>query len=50
MARQLVLIETREREWKLDEHTREAGREGIRQAREELRRALEQRHTQQPAA
>jgi len=34
---QLTLIETSEREWRLDEHTRTVGRRGI----EEARRALQ---------
>jgi hypothetical protein len=50
MARQLALIETRDKEWRLDEETRETGREGVRQAREALRRALEHPQQHQPAA
>lgn len=42
MARQLRLLEVREPEWKLDERTREVGREGVEQAREALRRAMQE--------
>jgi hypothetical protein len=37
-ATQLTLLDTQE--WKLDGRTREAGRQGIAQAREALRRAI----------
>ncbi|MGH9065512.1 MAG: hypothetical protein ACRDZQ_16260 [Acidimicrobiales bacterium] len=42
MERQLVLIETDERDWRLDEPTRDAGRRGIEAAREALRKAAAQ--------
>ena len=38
MGRQLVLIEERDADYKLDEHTREVARRGIAAAREALRR------------
>ena len=44
MARQLKLLEVNEPEWKLDEHTREVGKQGVEQAREALRRALQETH------
>jgi hypothetical protein len=44
MARQLKLMEVSEPEWKLDEHTREVGKQGVEQAREALRRALQEAH------
>ena len=40
MARQLKLLEVNEPEWKLDERTREVGKQGVEQAREALREAL----------
>jgi len=40
MARQLVLIEASDVDWRLDERTREIGREGIAQAREALAEAV----------
>ena len=40
MARQLVLIEASEVDWRLDERTREMGREGIAQARAALAEAV----------
>ena len=39
MERQLVLIEEREADYRLDERTREVGRRGIAAAREILRQA-----------
>jgi hypothetical protein len=39
MERQLVLIEERDADYRLDERTREIGRRGIAAAREALRRA-----------
>lgn len=39
MERQLVLMETNRADWRLDEHTREVGLEGVRKAREALRDA-----------
>lgn len=39
MARQLALIEVKDRDWKLDDRTREVGRKGIAAAREALRQA-----------
>jgi hypothetical protein len=39
MKRQLVLLEDTSAVWRLDEHTREVGRQGIAKAREALRRA-----------
>lgn len=53
MATQLILIETGEHDWKLDERTRETGRRGIAEAREALRRAAERQakqHRDQHAA
>jgi hypothetical protein len=40
MARQLVLIESSDVDWRLDERTREIGREGIAQARQALAEAV----------
>jgi hypothetical protein len=40
MERQLILIEERQPDWRLDEHTREVGRAGVAQARAALRQAL----------
>ncbi len=39
MERQLVLIEEQAADYRLDEHTREIGRQGVQAAREVLRRA-----------
>lgn len=39
MNDQLVLLEDDERQWQLDERTRELGRRGVAQAREALRQA-----------
>lgn len=39
MAHQLVLIDTVELDWRLDEHTKEVGRRGISEARSMLRQA-----------
>jgi hypothetical protein len=39
MERQLVLIEEREADYRLDERTREIGRRGVAAAREALRRS-----------
>lgn len=39
MKRQLALLDETTNVWRLDEHTREVGRQGIAQAREALRRA-----------
>jgi hypothetical protein len=50
MERQLALIDTRGADWRLDEHTREVGREGVRSAREALRRALAEQHDHPSAA
>jgi hypothetical protein len=36
---QLTLIETNEREWQLDEHTRSVGRRGVDEARRALQEA-----------
>jgi hypothetical protein len=36
MARQLTLIDVNERDWRLDDETREIGRQGIARAREAL--------------
>ena len=41
MERQLVLIEERGDDYRLDEHTREVGRRGVEAAREALRKAHE---------
>lgn len=41
MERQLVLIEERDVEYRLDDRTREIGRRGIAAARETLRKATE---------
>jgi hypothetical protein len=46
---QLVLVDT-PRTWRLDERTRELGREGIAQARAALRDGLRQRPTADPPA
>lgn len=40
MERQLILIEERQPDWRLDEHTREVGRAGVARARAALREAL----------
>jgi hypothetical protein len=42
MERQLVLIEERPHDDRLDEHTREIGRRGVAAAREMLRRAADE--------
>ena len=39
MREQLVLVETEEHPWHLDERTREVGRRGVEQARRALREA-----------
>lgn len=39
MARQLALIEVKDKDWKLDDRTREVGRKGVAAAREALRQA-----------
>ncbi len=39
MELQLILIDTDERSWELDDHTREIGRRGLEQARRALQRA-----------
>ncbi|MGI8493329.1 MAG: hypothetical protein ACR2KC_07380 [Acidimicrobiales bacterium] len=39
MAQQLVLLDSKEADWCLDEHTREVGRQGIAAARAALARA-----------
>jgi hypothetical protein len=39
MAMQLVLIDETERQWRLDDRTREVGRRGIAAARDVLRKA-----------
>jgi hypothetical protein len=53
MERQLVLIEERGADYRLDERTREIGRRGIAAAREALRKAAEsaakQQHTKTAA-
>jgi hypothetical protein len=36
MARQLVLIDARDTDWRLDERTREVGRQGLAEARRRL--------------
>ena len=41
---QLVLIETEPEGWRLDEHTREVGRQGIQAARAALLEAQRARH------
>jgi len=38
MQTQLVLLEDETSDWRLDEHTRERGRQGVAAAREELAR------------
>jgi hypothetical protein len=40
MERQLVLLEDTESDWRLDERTRQLGREGVAAARYALREAL----------
>ena len=47
MERQLILIEERQPDWRLDEHTREVGRAGVAQARAALRAALARPDAQQ---
>ena len=42
MGEQMVLIEERGADYRLDEHTREIGRRGVAAAREALRKAAEQ--------
>ncbi|MGH2684645.1 MAG: hypothetical protein ACRDJP_04160 [Actinomycetota bacterium] len=44
MERQLALLEVNDKEWKLDERTREVGKQGVEQAREALRRAMREQH------
>ena len=39
MAMQLVLIDETERQWRLDDHTREVGRRGVAAARDGVRKA-----------
>jgi hypothetical protein len=39
MARQLVLLETRAADWRLDERTKELGRQGLAKARRALQEA-----------
>jgi len=39
MQQQLILVETDERPWELDDHTREVGRRGLEAARRALQRA-----------
>jgi len=39
MARQLVLLDAAAVDWRLDEHTRELGRQGVAEARLALREA-----------
>ena len=46
MERQLVLIEERGADYRLDERTREIGRRGIAAAREALRKSAEERARQ----
>ena len=43
MKRQLVLLEDAAPAWRLDDRTREVGRQGIAKAREALRRAEQAR-------
>jgi hypothetical protein len=40
MERQLTLIEERQPDWRLDEHTKEVGLAGVAKARQALREAL----------
>jgi hypothetical protein len=40
MERQLVLLEDTESDWRLDERTRQLGRQGVAEARNALREAL----------
>ncbi len=47
MTRQLVLIESSEADWRLDEHTREVGRAGIAEARQALAEAVRRSKQQQ---
>lgn len=42
MERQLALIEENGSDYRLDEHTREVGRQGVAAAREALRRATKE--------
>jgi hypothetical protein len=39
MAHQLVLIDARDADWRLDEHTREVGRQGLAEARRRLQQS-----------
>jgi hypothetical protein len=39
MERQLVLLDLEARDWRLDDRTREVGRQGVAAAREALRQA-----------
>jgi hypothetical protein len=49
MERQLVLIEERGADYRLDDRTREIGRRGIAAAREALRKAAESKGAHQQA-
>ncbi|MGI8776805.1 MAG: hypothetical protein ACR2LJ_05335 [Acidimicrobiales bacterium] len=42
MEQQLTLVDTDERAWELDDHTREIGRRGLEQARRALQKASAQ--------
>lgn len=39
MQEQLLLVRSEDQSWRLDEHTREVGRQGVRDARAALRQA-----------
>jgi hypothetical protein len=40
MTRQLLLVDPRDTDWRLDERTRDLGRQGIAEARRQLREAV----------
>lgn len=50
MERQLILIDDRQPDWRLDEHTREVGKAGVAQARAALREALARSAAERHAA
>jgi hypothetical protein len=41
MTRQLLLVDPRDTDWRLDERTRELGRQGIAEARRQLQEAVQ---------
>jgi hypothetical protein len=50
MARQLKLIDPKTVDWRLDEHTKEVGRQGIAAARRALEEAARRAAVPQPKA